>query len=240
MNLKAVIVEDEYLAAKRLERMIQEVAPDIKVVATLESIADTLMYFKKHEMPDVLFLDVHLSDGNSFELFNQLDILSKIVFTTAYDAYAVEAFRKNATDYLLKPISKEELIRAIEKLTPIDQGVASDQTIHQRILVRFANKLHSIKVADIAYIFSKNKVSYIVTKDGHKYPSDQILQEYEDMLDANFFFRANRQYLIHIESINQIVRHDASRVKLELLPPTHEEIVVSTEKTRVFKAWLDR
>jgi DNA-binding LytR/AlgR family response regulator len=242
MKLSAIILEDEPFASKRLKRMIEEIAHDINVIEIFESIEDTANYLLENEHPDMLFVDIHVADGNSFELFKILDISSKVIFTTAFDKYAIEAFRKNATDYLLKPINRDQLAEAIEKATPLNME-SKDILLEKyknRFLIKFGAKLYTVKSTDIAYIFSKNKVTYFCTFDGDRIASDYILQDLETMLDPNLFFRANRQFIVHIESITKMQRHGASRVKLSLNPSISEEIVVSTDKTRIFKKWLGK
>ena len=241
MKLTALILEDEDFAAQRLKRMIEELAHDIKVIEIFESIEETANYLISNEQPDMLFVDIHVADGNSFELFEVVEVKSKVIFTTAYDNYAIEAFRKNATDYLLKPINKNQLAEAIEKATPLN--IASEKMrlseYRNRFLIKFGSKLYSIRSTEIAYIYSKNKVSYFYTVDGERVASDYRLQDLESMLDPKLFFRANRQFIVHIDSIEKMLRHDSSRVKLTLKPHIDEEIVISTDKTRVFKKWLD-
>ena len=240
--ITAVILEDEQIASKRLMRMIQELDTDIQVIKIFESIRETKSYFNSIEdHPDLLFLDIHVADGNSFELFNHIDIKSKIIFTTAYDEYAISALRKDAQDYLLKPIKVEELSNALEKSTRhIQRGLDSTDSEKERFLFRFGAKLNSIKISDIKYIYSKNKISYFVTNDAQKTPSDYKLQDLEEQLDTNIFFRANRQFIIHINSIDTIKTHTASRLKLTLNPPFEGDLIISTEKTRDFKKWIDR
>ena len=242
MKLTAILLEDEQIAAKRLKRMINEVAKDIEVLAIYESIEDTVNYLLNNNHPDIIFVDIHVADGNSFELFNIIEVKSKVIFTTAYDKYAIEAFRKNATDYLLKPLKKEQLAEAIKKATPLYKNPTNEyaEKYKNRFLIKFANKLHSVKTTDIAYIFSRNKISFFYTFTGERFASDYKLQDLENMLDPQYFFRANRQFLIHIDSIVKIQRHEASRVILTLNPPIEEQIIVSTEKTRVFKTWMEK
>ncbi|MFT4536414.1 MAG: two-component system response regulator LytT [Saprospiraceae bacterium] len=240
--MKAIILEDEQLATNRLLRLIREVAPDVNVVANFESIKDTIEYLDDNDDIDLLFLDIHVADGNSFELFELKQIKGNVVFTTAYNKYAIEAFRKNATDYLLKPIRKEHLVDAIEKAaaTSIDHSKNEENKYRNRILIKFMSKIHSLKTADIAYIFSKNKISYFYTKSGDRYPSDIKLLELEEMLDPSLFFRANRQFLIHIDALDKIVRHQGSRLRITLKPIIDEELVISTDKTPFFKEWLEQ
>lgn len=240
--MKAIILEDEYIATSRLKRMLKEVAPDIEVIANFETVEETALFLQTDTEVDLLFLDIHVADGISFELFHLVDVKSKVIFITAYDQYAIEAFRKNATDYLLKPIKKEQLAESIHRATPINTSFIAEMPneYKSRIIIRFLSKIHSIKVSELAYIFSKNKISYIYTKNGERYPSDYKLQDLEKMLDPKFFFRVNRQFIVHIDSISQIHKHQASRVKINLTPTIDESIVISTDKTPLFRKWIDR
>ena len=171
--ITAIILEDELIASKRLARMIKELDPDTEIMHTFESINETREFYESADVhPDLLFIDIHVADGNSFELFKHIDVNSKIIFTTAYDEYAIEALRKDAKDYLLKPIKSEELATAIKKSTShIQRGLIDSQTSKERFLFRFGAKLNSIRIEDISYIYSKNKISYFVTHDGQKSPN---------------------------------------------------------------------
>jgi DNA-binding LytR/AlgR family response regulator len=239
--MKAIILEDEQLAANRLRRMLKEIAPDVKVISTFETIIETANFLLKNPTVDLLFLDIHVADGNSFELFEMVDVKGKVIFTTAYDKYAIKAFRKNAVDYLLKPLKKEQLAEALSKAMPfrIDNTVQESSPYKRRIMIKFMSKIHSLKTDDVAYVFSKNKISYFYTKDNERFASDYKLQDVENMLDPISFFRVNRQFIVHIDSIDQIVKHQASRVKITLKPSLEEMIVISTDKTPLFKRWLE-
>ena len=242
MTLTSYVLEDEQLAAKRLIRLLNEIAPDLKVLHIFETIEDLARKLMEEDQPEILFLDIQVADGNSMELFKVVEVNSKVIFTTAYDEYAIEAFRKNATDYLLKPIKKEQLVQAIGKARPLKSLSEPEGRgeYRNRFLIKFGVKLNSIKTADIAYVYSKNKISYFVTFSGERFPSDFKLHELEDLLDPTLFSRANRQFIVHIDSIASMTRHDASRLKLSLNPSIDEEIVVSTEKSKIFKDWLKR
>lgn len=233
-----IILEDEQLASNRLVRLLEEINPGLEIQGVYDSIEELTSILKGGKHPDLLLLDIHVSDGNSFSIFNLVDIRSKIIFTTAYDQYAIDAFRQNAIDYLLKPIKQTELEQALDKAEKYNVNDSADYK--KRFLINFGNKLHSLQVNDIAYIFSQNKISYFVSQDGSRIPSDYSLKDIIKLLNPNHFFRANRQYIVHIDSIENIKRHDASRVKLYLNPPVADDIVVSTEKTKKFKEWLDR
>ena len=240
--MNVIIVEDEQLAASRLKRMIHEVAPDIKVVSIFETVEDTASFLSRRNDIEIIFLDIHVADGNSFELFNIIDIKCNVIFTTAYDQYAIEAFRKNATDYLLKPLKKEQLAEAIAKANPVSNKLLNEikSPYKKRIIIKFMSKLHSIKTNEIAYIFSKNKISYFYMIDGQRYASDYKLQDVEKLLDPSIFFRANRQFIIHIDAVESMTKHQASRIKVAVKPVISETIIISTDKTPVFKEWLNR
>lgn len=239
--MKAVILEDEYLAASRLKRLLKEVASDIQVVATFESMEETKCFLEENEGIDLLLLDIQVADGNSLDLFDLEGLHLHVIFTTAYDNYAVEAFRKNAVDYLLKPIKKEQLAEAIARIATTGTSTGTEDTNYKtRIVVNFMSKIRSLRVQDIAYIFSKNKISYFCMKDGTRHASDYKLQDLEDLLDPFTFFRANRQVIVSIDALDTIKKHQASRVKITLIPDIDQEVVVSTDKTPIFKKWLDR
>jgi len=240
----AIILEDEIIASNRLKRMISEVDPEIEILMVFDTIVDTANYLQSAEsQPDILFVDIQVADGNSFELFSLVKLRSKIIFTTAYDDYAVKAFRKNATDYLTKPIKIEELREAIERAKPItdhEKLPAPENKYKEMFLLRFGTKLQTLVVQDIAYVHTKNKVNFFYAFDRQRIPSDFNLHEIEKMLDPQQFYRVNRQLIINIKALDTIKTHTASRLKLTLAPDLGEEIVVSTEKSKLFKQWLDR
>lgn len=240
----AIILEDEIIAANRLQRMITEVDPSIRIIDMFDTIEDTANYFhESKEHPDLIFMDIQVADGNSFELFSIVDIKSKIIFTTAYDDYAVKAFRKKAIDYLTKPIKIEELREAILKAKHFDSATTLDlpkPKYKELFLLRFGSKFHNLPVKNIAYVFSKNKISFFYSHDGNRAPSDYSMHEIEQLLDPAQFFRVNRQMIVNLSAIDSMQSHTASRIKLRLRPALSEEIVISTEKTKSFKEWLDR
>lgn len=245
--MKAIIVEDEAIAARRLKRMLDDIdIPEINVLRSMASIEETAEYLLSNPHPDLIFLDIHLEDGNSFELFDIIDDLkSSVIFTTAYNEYASYAFRKDALDYLLKPIKSTELLEAInKKKKPTKTAINKIKSFHteykSRFLIRLGSKIQLVKTDDIAYLYSENKLTYFVLKDGKRYPSDFRLQEIYEQLDPETFFRVNRQVITAIDSIKEIINYSKSRVKLKVNPPFKEDIVVSTETSPKFKKWLDR
>ncbi len=244
--MEVIILEDEQIAAKRLKRMLEDLDMGIQVVEIFESIQDTAQYLLSTERdPEVLFVDIQVVDGNSMELFEIIEVKPKVIFTTAHDEYAVLAFRKNALDYLLKPIKKDELREAVSKARTIsaDQALNIDkkQSLYKsRFLIRFGTQLKNVKTEDIAYVYSENKLCYFVARDGTRTPSDYKLKDLENLLDPKLFFRINRQFIIQIDAISKIRTHFKSRLRLELSPAFDEDVIISTHKTPDFKQWLDR
>ena len=251
--IKVLIIEDEQPAAKRLEKMLTEVAPDVEIIQRCDSIESSVKFLKSGVKPDLIMLDVQLGDGLSFEIFNHTDISCPVIFTTAFDEYAIKAFELNSIDYLLKPISKSSLERSIAKfkklrIEPVQSGLASlaflldkeKREYKQRFLVYVGEHLHSIQTADIAYFYSVEKSTFLHTVAGRSYPLDMSLDKLEGMLSPQDFFRISRQYLISFNSIKKILILSKSRIKLVLEPPTDNEVLISTARTHDFREWLDR
>jgi DNA-binding LytR/AlgR family response regulator len=250
--MKTIIIEDEQFAARRLENMIREIDPGIKILAKLESIEESVNWFKNNPHPDLIFLDIHLEDGLSFSIFEQVKVDSPIIFTTAFDEYAIKAFKLKSIDYLLKPIIKEDLEKAInkfrdwgEKKQMIDvkelfrlvQG--NSQTYRERFSVVVGQKLKSIDTKDIAYFFSNSGITFVAMQTKGQYSIDLSLDNLLEELDPKLFFRVNRQYLVSLNSIVNIHIFPKSRLKLELNPPVPEGVFVSLDKVVDFKKWVD-
>ncbi len=240
--MTSIIVEDEMIAAQRLLRMVNEVDSTIDNLHIFESIKETVEYLMQNPHPDILFLDIQVADGNTFELFKILEIKSRVIFTTAYSEHAVAAFRANAIDYLLKPINAEELAEAISKVKLKDQqepiSLPKSTEYKDRILIRFTSKLTVVKTSEIAYIFSENKIAYFYLATGQKVASDYKLQDLEELLDPKIFFRVNRQFIVNIDSVQSMSTYSKARVNLKLIPDFKDDIIVSTEKTPELKSWL--
>lgn len=246
-----VIIEDERPAANRLIRLLEQYFVAEKFIQGLDSVKKSIQWFSENPAPDLIFCDIQLADGISFEIFEQVKLSTPIIFTTAYDQYAIKAFQVNAIDYLLKPIDPDELARSISKfkanqLKPsldfeaikamLATKVASFKT---RFLVKFGEKIQSIAIEEIAFFYSESRVTFLQTNEGKKYVLDQTLEQLESQIDPTTFFRLNRKYLCSFPSISEIFTYSNSRLKVKLVNCSDEDILVSREKTADFKTWLD-
>jgi two-component system, LytTR family, response regulator LytT len=249
--IRVLIIEDEETAAKRLQKMISEALPESEISSILSSIASATDWFKNNSQPDLAFFDIHLADGSSFEIFKRVQVTCPVIFTTAYDQYALDAFKVNSIDYLLKPIKKDELERAINKFqnlhfkpaAPINietllASINQKAAYKERFVIKYGDHMKTIQTADIAYICSENRISFAVLKEGKRYALDFTMDQLEEMLDPKLFFRINRQFIIGFASITEMLSYSKSRVLIKLNPPAKEETIVSTERSSSFKAWL--
>jgi two-component system LytT family response regulator len=248
-----LIIEDESAAYKRLSKMITVALPESNILPQIVSIKSAVEWLETNAAPDLIFLDVHLADGESFEIFKKTSVNSPIIFTTAYDQYALEAFKVNSIDYLLKPIKKEELNRAIDKFHHLKGGSAADvniqkllstlqtqqSTYKQRFVVRYGEHIKTIETSDIAYFYTESKANFMVTKDNKRFAIDYNLDQLEEFLDPKKFFRINRQFIIGFHSIAEMFAYSKSRVLIKLNPPSKLETIVSSERSSSFKQWID-
>lgn len=250
--MNVVIIEDEELSAQRLEKMIREIDPGIEVLAKLESIGTAVEWFRSNPGPDLIFLDIHLEDGLSFSIFEQTPIQAPIIFTTAYDEYAIRAFKLKSIDYLLKPITREELETAIRKyrdwtrpggpvidVKALYDMIHPDKQYRTRFSVTIGEKIRTLLVSEIAYFYSTEGITFLVGQNGHEYSLDSSLDNLESELDPKEFFRVNRQYLIGLSAIIHTHVYPKSRLKLELKPALKKEVFVSIDRVAGFKRWLD-
>jgi two-component system, LytTR family, response regulator len=249
-----LIIEDEEPASLRLDKMIKDISPDAICLGCLVSISSSVAWFQKNKHPDIVFMDIQLGDGESFEIFKMVDVNCPVVFTTAFDQYALKAFKVNSVDYLLKPIKKHELELTINKFESdrepegllakkIDYKLLAleirTQTEYQkRLLIRFGDTFKAVEINRVAYFYTKDRSNYLCTADGDRYPIDEKLDKLEIILNPGIFFRINRQFIVNINSIKRMVSYSKSRVKLEMDPPSDSEIIVSTDKSPGFKSWL--
>lgn len=251
--MKVVIIEDEKLAANHLEKMITKSDPSIEVLAKLESVEDSIDWFTANGDPDLIFLDIHLDDGLSFSIFESVKVNSPIIFTTAYDEYAIKAFKMKSIDYLLKPIMPEELNNAIEKYkewkkpdnSTIDMQSLLELLTHKepkyktRFSITVGEKIKTVDIGQVAYFYSSQGITFLVTNDNLHYPIDLSLEQLSDHLDPKDFFRINRQFYVRLKSIKNVHVYPKSRLKIDLNPSYEGEIFVSIDKVTRFKAWLD-
>lgn len=250
--MKVLILEDEPLAAKRLESLVKSIKPSAEIVAKLESVRSTIKWMSEHPQPDLILMDIQLADGLSFELFQQVAITAPIIFTTAYDEYAIRAFKVNSVDYLLKPIEKEELEIAFDKFNSQQKATSQDQigkvletllspqtAWKTRFLLKAGARFDVVEAKDVAYLYAEDKVVFLVTKEQKKYFLDETLDDLEKKMNPKDFFRVNRKYISQVSSIERIEPHFNGRIKIMLHQRNDDDIYVSREKAELFKKWLD-
>ena len=249
--MKVIILEDESRAANHLERLLAKVAPNMVVIAKLESVRDGIKYLQSNPEPDLIFSDIQLADGLSFEIYNQVAVRCPIIFTTAYDHYAIEAFKTNGIDYLLKPIEEERLRQAIEKANHFSPGLVlekllamtkptSEKAYKSRFMVKVGDKIKSVPAEEILVFFSQEKASFIHTTEGRTYCIDYALDQLEPMLDPEKYFRINRKYIVSIDACSNILAWTNSRLRLKIDGIDDPDIIVARERVVEFKMWLDR
>ena len=257
MDINAIIVEDELLTAQMLESMIKELRPDYNILGTFDSIADTVEWLQNNEHPNLIFLDIQLADGLSFSIFDKVKVESGIIFTTAYDEYAVKAFKLNSIDYILKPVKKEALQEAIEKMENIMKRIEGEDkpminyadlvkgikdgevNYRKRFLVSKRDAFFTIPVEEIAYIYFESKITYAVTFDKKEHIINFTLDKLEEELDPAIFMRANRQAIVSLKSIHSLENYFGGKLIVKLLPQFEEKFVISRAKASFFKEWLD-
>ncbi len=254
--MQVLIIEDEAIAAEKLAYLIKKHNPSISILEPIDSVKNAVKWLKTHPAPDLIFLDIHLSDGISFEIFTQVGLDVPIVFTTAYNEFAIKAFELNSIAYLLKPIKYEEVVRSLDKFKNLRQSFSQPQTVDyealiamitqqkktykERFLVKVGQKIHSIPVEEVAYFYTESKIVFLQTYDNRRFPVDYYLDQLIDLLDPKEFMKINRQFVIRHSSIVNMFPYSNSRIKITLNPPVKKDIIISTEKSSDFKDWLDR
>ncbi|MBN2611729.1 MAG: response regulator transcription factor [Bacteroidales bacterium] len=250
--IRSLIIEDEMPAYRRLQKLISETAPDIEISAHLESISSSVAWLQNNPHPDLIFLDIHLADGLCFEIFRQVHTDSFVIFTTAYDEYAIKAFELKSVDYLLKPVSKEHLERALIKFRAMKKQVKPDlyelidiienrkTTYKTRFVINVGNKIKTVETSEIAYFYSLEKATFLRSSNGKNYPVDFSLDKLELLLDPGYFFRISRQYLVNFSAIKNIQLLSRSSIKIDLNPPSDDWVCVSNNRAPDFRKWLDR
>ncbi len=249
--MKILIAEDEAAAARQITQLIQAIQPDCTILAVLESVADTVTWLKNNPSPDLILMDIQLADGISFDIFRQTSVNAPVIFTTAYDEYALQAFKVNSIDYLLKPIDQTELRQAFEKFTRTTGAGSLQEKINRlldnipiakawkkRLVVKTHDGFESLHTEDITFFRAQDKQVFVQTIDGKEHLTDESLDELEKLLDPAHFFRLNRQYISSADSIEKIENHFNGKLKVQLRRCGDEDIYVSREKVPAFKLWL--
>ncbi|MEO0505606.1 MAG: LytTR family DNA-binding domain-containing protein [Bacteroidota bacterium] len=249
--MKAIIVEDEEFASKRLSLLISELAPDLEIATVLSSVQEAKQWFSENPLPDLIFLDIQLNDGYGFDILDDLEDHPPVIFTTAYNEFAIRGFKYNGLDYLLKPIVKADLKVALEKFEKnITRSSAPQQNMQElkdlfrkefkhRFMVKVGNQFRSFNVADIAYFKSMDGMIFLNTHAAQTYPIEYTIDQLENILNPIQFFRVNRKFMVSVESVVEIHSYFNSRLLLKLLPKEEEQVIVSRERTTNFKKWLD-
>jgi DNA-binding LytR/AlgR family response regulator len=257
--MKILIVEDEELAVKKLVKTLNVVESSAEIIGITDSIKSTVEWLQENPQPDLILMDIELADGQSFEIFNLTEVKSPVVFTTSYDEYALKAFKVNSIDYLLKPVQKEDLEKALNKFRNLNakqQGDSNGTSLEKivkelqqklqpkeyrkRFLVKNGQKLVSIEVDDIRYFFSDGRLNFFTTADNKKFVVDYTMDELEDMLDPEKYFRTSRSFYVSINSIDKIEDYFGNRLILQLKPLVDKEALVSREKVSDFKKWMGK
>jgi len=230
---------------------------DIRIVEVLSSVEGTVKWLKVNKLPDLILLDIHLADGLCFEIFEQVPVKCPVIFCTAYDEYALKAFELNSIDYLLKPVQQAKLEKSLQKMKELNrvQGTGMfnaqvhdlmglikgrEASYKSRFMVKIGNRIKAVKTEDIAYFHSQNKLTLLVNKEGSSFPIDYALDELINFLDPAIFFHVNRKLIIHIDAAREIHPYFKGRMKLILHPPLEDEVIVSSQRTPLFKIWLDQ
>lgn len=253
--MKVLIIEDEAPAFRRLQRILEEILPKVEILEVIDSVEDSVKWLRNHRQPDLIFMDIQLADGLSFDIFSEIKVQAPVIFTTAYDEYTLKAFKVNSIDYLLKPINKELLKDSIDKFHSLKEAFSNGPQIdfHEilktiqpgqkrfksRFLIKVRDQLISLEAKKIAYFYTKNGLVFARTKQNKKYLVDYTLDELEDCLDPQHFYRLNRQHLSSFDAIAASYQWDKGKLKVELIPATDDLVLISREKAGDFKKWLD-
>ena len=251
--MKVLIIEDETAAAQNLTAILRTLCPDVEILDTIDTVVDSVEYLQANPAPDLVFMDIHLSDGESFRIFDSVKVVAPTIFTTAYDQYALEAFKVNSIDYLLKPLNEAEVQRAMDKWRTLTRGdkasyverveemvqvAKQERDERQTFLVRFRDKIIPLACDDIAYCYTCEERVYAYNFKGERFPMEHTLETLQGMLSVRRFFRANRQFIVAREAVKDISVWFGSRLQLNLKVETPEKIIISKARVPEFKAWL--
>lgn len=255
--MNVLIIEDEPFAQQELIRLLHETDPSLHVLECIDSVEESVEYLSQAREIDLIFMDIQLSDGLSFEIFNLTEVKPPVIFTTAYDEYAIKAFKVNSIDYLLKPVDEDDLARALEKFRKLQHTSAKNESYFStkqlkevlglyrpsyknRLVVRLGDKIQHVDANDIAYFFSEDKVSFLMTTKGKKYIINYSLEQIESFMNPDDFYRLNRQFIANISAISTIDKYFNSRLKIGLNPEVEDDVLISRTKVTDFLNWLER
>jgi DNA-binding LytR/AlgR family response regulator len=254
--MKVVIVEDERLAVDRVKGFLKKYDAQIEILADLPSVKKAVEWFSSYPFPDLILLDIHLEDGQSFGIFEQIPIDCPVIFVTAFDEYLIKAFKLNSVDYLLKPVNFQELSEALDKFKKyhaqerpyslseikkiLNPLMNQKPNFKERFLVSSGSKIQTVPIEEVAYFYSEDKITFLVNRPGQRFPLDLSLDKLQEVLDPSKFFRVNRKFIASLDSISQIYKYSPTRLKLGLIPDPKQEVFVSIERYSLFKDWLDR
>lgn len=249
--MKIVIIEDESLAVEKLERYLTKYDSNIVIIEKFSSISESVNWFQSNQKYDVIFIDIQLTDGLSFDIFNQTQIIKPVIFTTAFDEYAIDAFKVNSIDYILKPITFTDVSKAMNKLTEMQKVFTGNDAMisvvkqieekktKDRFLVRLGNHIHSIKTTEISLFYAEGRTVFLITNAKRKYILDYKLESLEEVLYPSCFFRVNRTFIVNISDIQGVLVYSNSRLKITSNVFNDKEIIVSREKVSAFKTWFE-
>ncbi len=251
--MKTIIIEDENLTARRLQSLLQKYDLSIEVLNVIPSVQQAVQWFQSNAAPDLVFMDIHLEDDLAFRIFDQVPLKVPVIFTTAYDEYMIQAFKVNSIDYLLKPVNYDELVQALEKFRSLKSQFAQPniETLLQlinkketeyksRFMITVGTRIKSIEISEIAYFYSEEKLTFMVTKEGQTLPIDFSLEKLAALLDPKEFFRISRQFIVSFGSIQNVHTHIKGKLKLDVMPKTKFDVLVTGDRMTDFKEWLGR
>lgn len=253
--MKLLIIEDEPLAAKRIETLVTSIEPHAVVLARIDSVKMAVEWLCSNPSPDIIFLDIQLADGISFQIFEQCEVKCPVIFISAYDEYAIRAFKVNSIDYLLKPVDKDELVTALQKYKRMNHGAPDTRQLldnigqamqmltkryKSRFVIKVGEHLRTIEATSILYFYSQEKTTFCFTTENRSMVLDYTLDQLEEMVDPALFFRINRKYLVSAGAIADIISYTNSRLKLRIKGVQQDDAIVARERVADFKRWLDR
>ena len=257
--MRYLIIEDEPLAQDELVRMLKALDPNFTLLASIDSVKESVDWFNNNEQPDIVFMDIHLSDNICFDIFNKVEITAPVIFTTAYDQYAIEAFKTNGIAYLLKPIEEEELVAALKKfrtltntnielssihshiqqLSTLNSQLSTLNSYKERVLAKVGDNYQHVAMQDVAYFYSEDHYTFVATKDKQRYIINYTLDTLVEQINPQQFFRISRQFIVNINAIDNISKHFNGRLKITVNPSFSEDMYVSRNRVQTFLAWLD-